>query len=714
MNNNHFQKDIEEEFQKQLQFEIEEDRANSTVRLIKKEILDLVQKRKAITDTIMKERQNAIDEYRDDEDKLIEYFDHERYINEETFRIIDRKLKELTVLQESPYFGKVSFKEEEFQDIDDIYIGRFGMTTEDSYEPVVVDWRAPIASLFYAGKLGEAQYEAPMGKINADIIHKRQFIIKGEKLKGMFDSSVEVKDDILQMVLSKNSGEKLKDIIMSIQAEQDNIIREDRKKAIVVDGVAGSGKTTIALHRIAYLLYNYRKILGDKVMILGPNTIFMEYISSVLPSLGEIGVNQKTFFDFAIQTLDMDYRDFLSIKDYMEKIINRDTEFINTLKFKTSEAYIDRLNSLINNLENSYFDLEDLIFKDKVIVLKESIKELFQYYKSMPLFRRSKKIKRILYSKIRDERDNRVRNIEDWYKSSLEKLSDDEKNFHENNLIFKRRLLIRDVVRSVMVAKESLSWLDNETLLKLYKKFNNENEMTIDDLAPILYLKIKLEGLTLSNEIKHVVIDEAQDYSLLQFIVIKELTKANGFTIVGDKNQRILPYQGEIAMTKLGSVMDDVEEFKLDKSYRSTKEIMEYANKYIHDTKIVPLVRNGSEVKEYNLRENEILLKIKELFNEYKEKGHESIAVITDSLLKAESLAKEIKKSTKINFINSEEVMYKKGTVIMPSYFAKGLEFDGVIIVNDIGENTLEENKLKYVMSTRALHDLAVIKANCN
>ncbi|MCY6371203.1 HelD family protein [Clostridium ganghwense] len=699
--------ELEKEIQREIQLEAEKQKLEETVEIIKTEIINYVQKRKDITQYLVDARKKAVEEYRDDEDKLIEYFDHERFIREESFKTIDRKLRELTILQTAPYFGKVTFEETEIEEDDSIYIGRFGVTPQEAYEPVVVDWRAPIASLFYAGKLGEAEYDAPMGKIQVDIKGKRQFIIKKENLIGMFDSEIDVKDDILQMVLSKSAGEKLKDIIMTIQQEQDKLIRQPREKTIVVDGVAGSGKTTIALHRVAYLLYNYRKILQDKVLILGPNNIFMEYISTVLPSLGEIGVRQQTFTEFALDILELN--NIMDFREYMEKIINKDEEFVKEILFKISEGFIKELDKFIEVLNEKYFKLTDLIFDNKVLVPNEAIKELFEYYKYMPLFRRSKKIKRILYSKIRDERDEKVRQIEKSYKESIAKLSEDERILEETGLMFQRKLKIREVIKKVMISKKSLEWLDNEEVIDLYNNLNGNKQLTVDDLAPILYLKVKLEGLKLEEEIKHLVIDEAQDYSLLQFIVIKELTKCNAFTIVGDKNQRILPLRGESPMLKLQEVMDNVEYFNLNKSYRSTKEIMEYANNYLQDEKIVPLVRSGEKVIEKDFKsKEEFVEEVHETIYKLRNEGLESIAVICKNLEETIKIASLIKENTGIKVLDREDIIYNKGEIVIPAYFAKGLEFDAAIIVNCENEKELKEDKLMYVMATRALHQLYV------
>lgn len=699
--------ELEKEIQKEVQLEAEKQKLEETVEIIKTELINYIEKRKNITQYLIDSRKKAVEEYRDDEDRLIEYFDHERFVREESFKAIDRKFRELTILQPSPYFGKVTFKEKDFEGDDYIYIGRFGITPQEAYEPVVVDWRAPVAALFYAGKLGEVEYDAPLGKVQVDIEGKRQFIIKKEKLLGMFDSEIDVKDEILQMVLSKKAEEKLKDIIMTIQQEQDNIIRLPREKTIVVDGVAGSGKTTIALHRVAYLLYNYRKVLQDKVLILGPNNIFMEYISTVLPSLGEIGVKQQTFTEFALDLLDIN--NIMDFREYMEKIINKDEDFTKEVLFKISEGFIKELDKFIEALNEKYFKVQDIVFDNEVIVSEESVKELFDYYKYMPLFRTSKKIKRILFAKIRDVRDEKVREIEKVYRESIDKLSEEERILEETSLMFQKRLKIREVIQEVIITKKSLAWLDNEEVITLYNDLNGNKQLTVDDLAPILYLKIKLEGLKLDEEIKHVVIDEAQDYSLLQFIVIKELTKCNGFTIVGDRNQRLLPLIGEVPMLKLEKVMDNVEQFNLNKSYRSTKEIMEYANNYLKDDKIVPLVRSGEEVieKEFKSKE-EFVEEVRETIHKMRNEGLESIAIVCKNLKETKKIASLIKEKTGIKVLDRENIIYNKGEIVIPAYFAKGLEFDAVIIVNSQADKELKEDKLKYVMATRALHQLYV------
>lgn len=707
--------DLEKELKKEIELNLEKERLEEVAEEIRNQTLSLIDKRKEVTEYIVNLRKKNIEEYRDDEDKVIEYFDHEIFAKEEYFKVLDRKLKELTILKSSPYFGRVNFQDE--FDVEDIYIGRFGLTKEDEYEPIIVDWRSPISSLFYAGKLGKTTYTAPLGEVEVEVLGKRQYIIKKSKLLGMFDSAIDVKDDILQMVLSKSAGDKLKDIVMTIQAEQDNLIRQPRSQAIVVDGVAGSGKTTIALHRVAYLLYNYRDILQDKVLILGPNSIFIDYISTVLPSLGEIGVRQTTFRDFALDIVGLDT--IMSFKDYMEEVLSGNKEFNNNIVYKNSIEYIRELDKIINSLEYECFKVSDVKLYDKVILDTNEINKMFkEYFYNMPLFRRSKKIRRIIFSKLKDERNNIIRQVQKEYEDKLKSLSESELRIQQNHLEFIRKTKIRETILEVMRVKKELSWIDNPDIIEIYSEFNKGKVLNYDDLAPIIYLKIKLEGLKYDREIKHVVIDEAQDYSAIQFVVIKELTGCNSFTIVGDSNQRIVPVEGQIPMTNLENILIglDVQHFKLSKSYRSTKEIMDYANKYLKGNKTTPLVRNGMEVMEKQVdKVDDLVDKIINNIIKLKEKNYESIAVVCRDLKQTETLGNLIKNKIHMKVINNDDIIYTSGEVILPSYFAKGLEFDSVILIDS--DTTLENqddkvNKLKYVMATRALHELYIYKTS--
>ncbi len=692
-----------------LEFLMEQSKLQETLNILDKEILNYITKRKYITEYILDARKKYVEEYKDDEDKIIDYFDHETYVKEEAYKTIDKKLKEYSILKESPYFGKITFSEEE-EGVEDIYIGRFGVTLEETYEPVVIDWRAPIAGLFYKGVLGPSEYISPEGPIEANILGRRQIIVKKGDLKGIFDSAIDVKDEILQMVLTANSSSTLKDIVMTIQSEQDEIIRAPRNKVVVVNGVAGSGKTTIALHRVSYLLYNYRKEFGDKVLILGPNNIFMDYISEVLPTLGESGVSESTFENFAYREINLN-EEFITFSEYMEKAMQGDDDFIEDYRYKSSDKYLSDLNDIVKELNNSYFKIRNVEFFGEEIVSLEEIKELFtKYYGYMPLFRRSEKIRRILTSKIKDKRDECVRNVNNEFREQVKSLSEEQLEIDRVNLEFRRRLKIREVVREVMDAREVLdSWLKHEDIVELYKRLFKVNMLNYMDLSGILYLMIMLDGKKVKNKIKHVVIDEAQDYSKLQFLVLRELTGCTSFTIVGDSNQRLITTDEKPAILTLEEVFGDkVMHYKLNKSYRSTQQIMEYASKFLKEETIVPLVRNGEKVLVEDVNNDEDMIEtIISLIEDYEEDGLESIAVIIDNKDNMQSISTLLKERVKIVSFDNDDMIYKGGNVLIPAYYAKGLEFDGVIILDD---NEKTSDLVKYIMCTRALHRLSVVK----
>ena len=741
----------------QLDFLREENKLNEILEILNKEILSYLDRRKNVTKYILDSRKKYIEDYKDDEDQVIDYFDHENYVQEEAYKTIDKRLMEYTNLKEVPYFGKITFKEDE--DVpEDMYIGRYGLTLEDSYEPLIVDWRAPIAALFYKGTLGEASYNPPSGERTADILSRKQLIIKKGQLKGVFDSALDVKDEILQMVLTENSSDKLKDIVMTIQKEQDEIIREDRNKIVVVNGVAGSGKTTIALHRISYLLYNFRKQFGDKVLIFGPNDIFMDYIAQVLPSLGEGNIKQTTFENFVKKELGLEHEKLKSFESYIEDAMNGNEEVLKEYQYKTSKKFVQLLDLIIETLEKEYFKIKSVKFKDEEIVSIKDIIELFTvYYKDMPLFRRSEKIRRILTSKIKDKRDEEVYKINAEMKEKINNLSEEELEIEKGNIEYLRKIKIRETIREVINSRNELdAWLKVEPVMDIYKKIigseicngkkeafekmdmnslskilsermgvdfpleKEKNYNVIDesiinlgylDLVGVLYLSIKLQGLKVKSEIKHVVIDEAQDYSFIQFEIIKGMTGCNSYTIVGDSNQRLITIDEEPAMLHLDEIFKDskaeIKPYDLNKSYRSTQEIMEYANQFVDEDRIVPLVRNGEPVIEEKVSSKEDFIDtLLSIVEDYEEEGLENIAVIFKDKRELAEYAPLVKEKISIQSLDNEDVVYKGGKVLLPAYLAKGLEFDGVVVV----DNKEIQPLLKYIMCTRALHRLSVIE----
>lgn len=681
-----------------MDLEFEKSRLCEVLKLLDLEINKLIDERKSLSDQIVDIRKQDVEEFKFDEDKLIEYFDHARYAYEESFSFIDRKIKEANILKESPYFGKVFFVEEDFLP-ENFYIGRFGLILKNDDMPLIVDWRAPICSLFYSSKLGENSYLAPNKKeIFVDVTSKLQFVIKKSKMIGMFDSEIEIKDEILKVALSQNTSAKLKDIISTIQEEQDKIIRFKREESCIIDGVAGSGKTTIALHRVAYLLYTYRELLKDKVIILGPNKIFMDYIKDVLPSLGEAGIIQQTFFEFVRDIIYIPR--MMMFSDYMEKIL-KDERFKEIIIYKNSGKFKDDLDNFLNEFERSNFSFNDVVLRDEIIMTKDELKDLyFNHFSYLPISRRIMRIKRTLFPKIREKRNF-------IWKKIKEELNLSKKDYLDVEFEFKVKEEFNNLLNDTIDLKKSLLYLNTGNIVEIYRKFNYFNDyddLTNEDLTAICYILLFLKGNTYIDGYLHVVIDEAQDYSSLQFKVIKELTKCTSMTVVGDSFQKIVPPYYEASMNKLQG-----EHFNLNKSYRSTSKITDFASKFILKKVEVPVIREGDNVFE-DVLENveEVVEKSIRIIENYREKGLEFIAVICKDRRSLYRIKDPMRKRMFLNVIEDEKNIYKGGVVLITSYLSKGMEFDGVIYIDDLEEEGM--HNLRYIICTRALHNLSILK----
>lgn len=674
--------------------------------LLMDEIIKNTEKKKVVYDDIIEYRKTLIDEYRSDEDKQIDFFDHNRFVQEESFKAIEKRLHELTELHETPYFGKVVFREKN-EDEEEIYIGKYGLVDEEHYDPLVIDWRAPIASLFYKGSVGRDSYKAPMGEIDVMIELRRQFLIREGELKGVFDTETDVRDEILLEVLSSNVSKKLKDIIMTIQQEQDTIIREDKKGIVVVNGVAGSGKTTIALHRTAFLIYHHRKNLENKVLILGPNNMFMDYISEVLPSLGESGVRQNTFNDITLELLDFN-EPILMGEDYTEAIISGDEELVKDAYLKRSNEFLKTLDEKILETEKTYFTFQDYTFLDEMLITKDEMERLLlKDFTHMPFFRRASRLKRILSKRLNTARDLKRYEIDEKYNKMKKEMSSD--GSEENMIMGMRKAEIRELIYHVGKKRDEFKVFAKSNYLRSYDELKEFAFYTEADLAPLLYMKHKLHGLKLPYEVNHMVLDEAQEYSFIHFKALSLITGCTSFTVVGDSNQMML--KSSSAMLNLDELFDHVRTYQLTKSYRSTFEIMDYANQFLDEGKIVPLVRHGHQVDErLDLSMEETLDTITDTVLRYKEEDIDTIGILTQDMETTKALYQLLKQKINVKLIDSEDALLRGGLYIMPSYFSKGLEFDGVIMAEKNGDEG--PSLIRYIMATRALHYLTRVTYN--
>ena len=589
-------------------------------------------------------------------------------------------LQKLFKIQNKPYFGSIIFKSLEDGE-QTIYIGITHV--EDDLKYYVHDWRSPICSLFYDYELGEAEYEAPAGIIKGNITKKRQYTIENAKLIHIFDNEINIDDELLQQVLATESSDKMKNIVNTIQKEQNQVIRNINDKNLIVQGIAGSGKTSVALHRIAFLLYKIENLNSKNVLIFSPNKVFSQYISNVLPELGEENVKETSIHDFLLFYL-KEFKSIETFSSFIEGYYQNKNTDIDLTKYKLSDDIVNDLNSYLNDLIDNACFIDDIITKD-VTILKDELNYLLKTrYNNFPLFKRLDII--------------------------AEKLCD----WHYMGKYNKKSSLVKILKNILSLNKDYISIYNNFFYSKYSKIKANDNQIKnkkiikYEDSTIFVYMKSILEGLDYNVDIKEVVIDEAQDYTKIQYMLLFKIFKNANFTILGDINQTINPYYKYESLNTIKELLPNSRYIKLLKTYRSSQEIIEYTNKVL-GLEYVSAIRR-SERREVIKRNNISNLKetlindINNLKSKYK-----SIAVITKTDKETDYLYDLIKNDINITKINqySEEIV--RDLVILPSYISKGLEYDAVIVYTDIDNYyTYNERYLFYVACTRAQHQLIV------
>lgn len=677
---------------------------------------------------------------------------------------LEVRLKKIAKTQGKPYFARVDFTENETGRKEKLYIGKLSLIKESDNSFIIIDWRAPVANLYYEGRLGKAFYTCPDGKIEGKIHLKRQFTIEEGKLQEFFDIDITTNDEFLQACLKANADNRLKDIVSTIQGEQNRVIRSDMWKPLIVQGAAGGGKTTIALHRIAYLIYTYEKSFKpENFMIIAPSRFFLSYISGVLPELGVENVKQTTFEDFAGEVLGKK----LSVTESNEKLsafVNAKEGQIHQNKleriiseFKSSIHFKDVVESYMKEVEDNFIPHKDLAVDDYILFKYEDIKELFiNEYSNLPMMKRITEIKKHIKNKFQREKETIIDDMEGRYDREVRALKDKmEDSVERRRLIIeaseRRDQLIQRVKRrSDTILKEYISEIPLQTPVQYYKNLlQNKNAADTmverfiskedyeymkegttvlmgegraeqEDLAPLMYIKYLVYGLDEKIAVRHIVIDEAQDFSLFQLYVLRKMTNNCSFTILGDLCQGIHSYRGikdwkDVLRYVFGE--NNCKLLNMEQSYRTTVEIMEAANsviKLLGDDNLPaarPVLRHGEKVSlqikgSYEDIAEDIRLRLAALQKE----GFKSAAVICKTMEECIKL-QTLLKGTGAVLITGKEREYKGGIVIVPSYLSKGLEFDAVIIANASSEMYSCEEldvKLLYVAMTRPLHRLYI------
>jgi len=681
---------------------------------------------------------------------------------------MDVKLRNLMAAKNRPYFARIDFTEKAKKEAEKLYIGKMSLIRDEDQRLVIVDWRAPVSNLYYEGRLGDASYSCPDGIIDGTLKLKRQFSIDRGELKDIFDIDITTNDEFLQSCLGANADNRLKDIVSTIQAEQNAIVRADMWRPLIVQGAAGSGKTTIALHRIAYLIYSYEKsFTPENFMIIAPNSLFLNYISDVLPELGVEKVRQTTFEEFAQDLIGKRFK----LRDANEKLLafvdhtksaeekGRLAMVRRTSEFKTSMHFKEALDTYLKTIEENFIPKEDFVIGSVLIYRYEELNELFiRQYSMWPIARRVDEIKKNLKSRLQVKKQAIANQLHEECDKKVALLKAAIPDAEERQKLVAQAISQRDYAleNSEKLAKnaiaEYIKKISKLSPYEYYKDFVNDCSMfemaagpwlpedvcefarrytadmlksgylEIEDLAPVIYLKFCIYGMDEKIPVKHVVIDEAQDFSAFQIYVLKRIIKDSSFTILGDLNQGIHSYRGirdwnEITETVFS---DRKNEFlTLEQSYRTTVEIMDAANivlDKVKDREVSkgrPVIRHGEPVRIVAMPDNRsIAREIARNIADFRGLSYKSVAVICKTLKECRDVHEMlIKQVEDITLISGKEEVYKSGVVVLPSCLAKGLEFDAVLIFNadrtDYTEDELDI-RLLYVAMTRPLHKLYI------
>ncbi len=673
------------------------------------------------------------------------------------------KLKNLNKAISVPYFARIDFKEDKQDNIQKIYIGKTGIFNNE-YEVVVTDWRAPISSIYYDGQLGKVQYECPDGIIEGNLSKKRVYTIENSILKDYQDIDITTNDEFLQECLNENSESRLKNIISTIQLEQNKIIRAKMSNPLIVQGVAGSGKTTVALHRIAYLVYTYEKEFNpDEFLIIAPNKFFLDYISNVLPDLGVDYVRQQTFEEFMLENINGDF-EIKPINEELSNIVNQNGK-IDLIKksanFKSSLKYKELIDDFINEFLKNSLPKKDFKVSDIVVFNNNEVIDMFMnYFKNNSINESKKMLMGILQKRVSNIADELIDKLSEQRKKKLDNIDKDlsedkikeirldifKETEYEMQQLFKGgKKLVLDYLKNFKIEKvlpiykriitdQILfdKYVESELyeyILKKYKENIKNKKVEYQDLAPLFYIQNKFWGNINNIKLEHIVIDEAQDLGEFQFYNFKELVKHNmSMTILGDISQGIYSYKGTNDWNKLNQkVFNNGASIEyLKESYRTSIEIMNEANEIIdrlsNKENIIlakPIERHGKEVRHFTAKTTEEQIDILyKLIDEQLKDGNINIAIITKDFNESIELYNKINKRLyDIQLISEDVSKYKGGINIIPSYLSKGLEFDNVIIynINKYNEDVLD-TKLLYIACTRAMHTLDIIKVktdNC-
>ena len=597
-----------------------------------------------------------------------------------------------TKMLDSPFFGRVDFLYEGDEEQEIFYIGIGNFSEKTGQVPLIYDWRAPVSGLFYDYDKGPASYEAPLGIITGEITSKRQYKIRRGKLVYEFESDVKIDDDILAAELGSNGEVQLKNIIRTIQKEQNAIIRNTRDRILVIQGAAGSGKTSVALHRIAYLLYHDRQNLkSSNILILSPNSVFSDYISHILPELGEENIQEMSFDLFAYRSLKNVVSDCEDRYDQIERNLQL-PELADGYMEKQSMEFVDKLEFFVTRLEDELMEFGDVEYRG--FTKKESeIIELFYFrFMDIPLL-------------------SRMEAVAEYFIDEVETLRDAD---------------LPDEEREAVMEK-FMGMYETRDIYQLYNRFLKEEgyqtlpdvplekrKLAYEDLYPVMYLKYRLSNQKELGNIKHLVVDEMQDYSCMQYLIIRKMFPCR-MTILGDKAQTMEEEMQDVTKFLPKVFGKDIRTICMNKSYRNTVEIASYANGLagIHDMELFERHGKPVEEREFSSLEKAVEAVIESL--KLGDDNYETAAVVARTeeealavscILKEKMEEEGMDTENSFSYLNRNSSRFKKGLTVTTFYLAKGLEFDQVFSIFPEADKSPLAKKGRYIAATRALHEL--------
>ncbi|MEG9297771.1 RNA polymerase recycling motor HelD [Mangrovibacillus sp. Mu-81] len=748
----------------------EQERVNQVLETINDQIGSLTKETGRRKDEVREIRKNFWDEVKVNTDTFDDFLETVLSLRQQaqvltvshsTHSQAVKKLSSLRRMKEKPYFGRIDFLEDGESSAEQVYIGIATITDESGEDFLIYDWRAPISSVYYDYSPGPAEYETPGGTVKGNLEKKWQYIIKDGSIDAMFDTSLTIGDEILQQVLGKRTDNYMHSIVATIQRKQNHIIRHDKGRLLIVQGAAGSGKTSAALQRIAYLLYKYRGTLNaDQVILFSPNAMFNSYVSNVLPELGEENMEQVTFQEYLNHRLSTEFQlegpyDQLEymLKEMDSPLYRAKAE---SIRFKASTRFFEAIKAYRKSLESFGMKFKGIKFRGESIVTAEQITEQFYTHDTGLKFHNRIEMLNEWLNKHIDEAEKRER-TKPWVEEKIELLSKEEyekvykhlqKNKSTNEGLFDNyeaeyaafsRLIVRKrfkrlrkkidrllhvdikgiylqifdeptAIHSLMAGAPPEEW---EQICRLTVRMLSEGKLNYEDATPFLLLKELILGFQTNTSIRHVLIDEAQDYSPFQFEFLKRLFPAAKMTVLGDFNQAIFAHaseQGNFSILTDLYGPSDTDAIMLTQSYRSTRPIIEFTKNLVPDGhKITAFEREGqkpelTEVEDHRELHHRIISKIDEL----RKRSYGSIAIICKTAAESESAFAELSDMGNLKLMKIGSLEYEQGVVVIPSYLAKGIEFDAVIIYDASSHKYGDESlrRLFYTACTRAMHEL--------